>query len=142
MTQTHDYKAAIEALDKFGKMRGKEAWDELCATAFMAEHHRTIRHALETMAVHDAIPPIMIEGGEDVSEADWHTVPGSIQFVPSNTGWQPISTAPKDGRELILLLTPSKFPQVAYSNTWWTAGFSVECKPTHWMKIPALPSHE
>ena len=45
--------------------------------------------------------------------------------------WQPIETAPKDGRQLILLLTPSGFPQVAYSNTWWTAGFSVECKPTH-----------
>jgi len=49
-------------------------------------------------------------------------------------GWQPIETAPKIGRDLILLLTPSSFPQVAYSNTWWTAGFSVECKPTHWMR--------
>lgn len=53
--------------------------------------------------------------------------------------WQPIETAPKDGRSLILLLTPSGFPQVAYSNTWWTAGFSVECKPTHWSHIPAAP---
>lgn len=53
--------------------------------------------------------------------------------------WQPIETAPKSGRELILLLTPSRFPQVAFSNTWWTAGFSVECKPTHWMAIPPLP---
>ena len=26
--------------------------------------------------------------------------------------------------------------QVAYSNTWWTSGFSVECKPTHWLPIP------
>lgn len=54
--------------------------------------------------------------------------------------WQPIETAPKDGRELILLLTPSRHPQVAFSNTWWTAGFSVECKPTHWAPIPTLPS--
>lgn len=22
---------------------------------------------------------------------------------------------------------------------WWTAGFSVDCKPTHWMPIPPLP---
>lgn len=51
--------------------------------------------------------------------------------------WQPIETAPKDGRQLILLLPPSGFPQVAYSNTWWTAGFSVECKPTHWLPLPA-----
>jgi len=53
--------------------------------------------------------------------------------------WQPISTAPKAGRDLILLLTPSRFPQVAYSNTWWTAGFSVEVTPTHWMPLPAAP---
>lgn len=53
--------------------------------------------------------------------------------------WHPIETAPKDGRELILLLTPSKFPQIAYSNTWWTSGFSVECQPTHWMPLPARP---
>lgn len=54
--------------------------------------------------------------------------------------WQPIETAPKDGRELILLLTPSKWPQVAYSNTWWTSGFSVENKPTNWMPLPKAPN--
>lgn len=59
---------------------------------------------------------------------------------PAGDGWLPIETAPKDGRELILLLTPSRFPQVAWSNTWWTAGFSVECKPTHWMRLEPLPA--
>lgn len=58
--------------------------------------------------------------------------------VPTSE-WQPIETAPKKGRNLILILTPSKFPQVAYSNTWWMAGFSVECKPTHWMPLPEPP---
>jgi hypothetical protein len=53
--------------------------------------------------------------------------------------WLPIETAPKQGRQMILLLTPSGFPQVAYSNTWWTAGFSVECRPTHWMPLPPVP---
>lgn len=53
--------------------------------------------------------------------------------------WRPISECPRTGRELILLLTPSRFPQVAYSNTWWTAGFSVECTPTHFMRIEPLP---
>jgi len=57
----------------------------------------------------------------------------------TGSAWQPIETAPKTGRELILLLTPSMFPQVAYTNTWWTAGFSVECRPTHWMPL-TLPS--
>lgn len=55
--------------------------------------------------------------------------------------WQSIETAPKGGRELILLLTPSRVPQLAYSDTWWTCGFSVENKPTHWMSIPELPSN-
>lgn len=57
-------------------------------------------------------------------------------------GWQPIDTAPRTGRQMILLLTPSRWPQVAWSNTWWTAGFSVECKPTHWMPLPAVPSSD
>ncbi len=52
--------------------------------------------------------------------------------------WQPIETAPRAGRELILILTPSRFPQVAYSNTWWNGGFSVENKPTHWAPIPNI----
>jgi hypothetical protein len=60
--------------------------------------------------------------------------------APTPDGWRQIETAPTVGRELILLLTPSRFPQVAYSNTWWTCGFSVENKPTHWMPLPDAPS--
>ena len=59
--------------------------------------------------------------------------------APGVPEWQPIETAPKDGRDLILLLTPSGFPQVTYSNTWWQSGFSVECRPTGWMPLPAHP---
>ena len=68
--------------------------------------------------------------------------PGDLLFTRPATGvpeWQPIETAPKDGRDLILLLTPSGFPQVTYSNTWWQSGFSVECRPTGWMPLPAHP---
>lgn len=62
--------------------------------------------------------------------------PAAAPAPPSGEdGWQPIETAPMDGREMILLLTPSGWPQVAWSNTWWTSGFSVECKPTHWHAI-------
>jgi len=57
---------------------------------------------------------------------------------PPAREWQPIETAPKTGRELILLLPPSKWPQLAYSNTWWTTGCSVENKPTHWIPIPPV----
>lgn len=61
------------------------------------------------------------------------------EAVDRLTSWRPIEIAPRAGREMILLLTPSRFPQVAFSNTWWTAGFSVENKPTHWLPIPPLP---
>ena len=47
--------------------------------------------------------------------------------------WQPIETAPTTGRTMIMLLGPSGFPCAAWSNTWWTAGFSVENKPKYWM---------
>ena len=60
--------------------------------------------------------------------------------VAQGQGWLPIESAPRGGRTMILLLTPSRFPQVAFSNTWWTAGFSVECKPTHWHPIEELPA--
>lgn len=62
-----------------------------------------------------------------------------IERLRALTEWRPIESAPKDGRRLIFILTPSGFPQVAYSNTWWTCGFSVETKPTHWMPLPEGP---
>lgn len=46
--------------------------------------------------------------------------------------WRPISTAPTKGRRKIFLYVPGREPQLAYSDTWWTCGFSEECKPTHW----------
>lgn len=53
-------------------------------------------------------------------------------------GWQPIDTAPTKGRIPILLWRDGMdFPQTAFANTWWTAGFSAGIKPTHWMKLAA-----
>lgn len=54
----------------------------------------------------------------------------------ASTEWQPIETAPKDGREQILLKVPYNQDGVlAWSDTWWTSGFSAENKPTHWKPI-------
>ncbi|MHB8388222.1 MAG: hypothetical protein ACYDBH_01415 [Acidobacteriaceae bacterium] len=60
--------------------------------------------------------------------------------------WQPIETAPTKGRKLILLLLPDgnppqadRWPQVAFSNSWWTGGFPAGGRPTHWMPLPAIP---
>jgi len=61
----------------------------------------------------------------------------SIPLQRELEAWQPIETAPKTGRQPILLKTPySPDGCQAYSNTWWTAGFSAECKPTHWKPLP------
>lgn len=58
-----------------------------------------------------------------------------------DAGWRTdFENAPKEGRHFVLMLTPSRFPQVARPNMWWTTGFSVENKPTHFMLIPDLPS--
>lgn len=67
----------------------------------------------------------------------------AAEAVVELIGWRPIDeNTPRKGRSLILLLTPSLFPQVAYANTWWTAGFSVENKPTHWAPLPEPPARK
>jgi len=76
---------------------------------------------------------------EKGTEYDEHLARAALEAAMAEL-WRPIEEAPKDGRQMILLLTPSRFPQVAFSNTWWTAGFSVENKPTHWMPIEPLPT--
>lgn len=81
-------------------------------------------------------------GVATLTREEWDYVLTALSQQRAVAEWQPIATAPRRGREMILLLTPSRWPQVAYSNTWWTAGFSVECKPTHWMPLPAVPEQE
>lgn len=73
--------------------------------------------------------------------------------------WQPIETAPKDGRDVILALVNtrghSESPALAYWNDedrstdhyqsgWYESTFSdctyrVKFTPTHWMPIPEPP---
>lgn len=51
----------------------------------------------------------------------------------SDTGWRPIATAPKEERTPIWIDGPNyRQPQAAWSDTFWTAGFSVENRPTQW----------
>lgn len=79
-----------------------------------------------------------VNGGKPIEAIPFYFAPPPAQPA-SVAGWQPIETAPRTGRTLILLLTPSGWPQVAYSNTWWVGGFSVECQPTKWAPIPQPP---
>jgi hypothetical protein len=51
----------------------------------------------------------------------------------SDDCWMPIEICPTEGRQKITLRTPfNQEGAPAYADTWWTAGHSVECKPTHW----------
>lgn len=68
--------------------------------------------------------------------------------------WQPISTAPKDGRDVFLVCNGSahvgryyrdehySHGKLSRSSEGWHlfgfAGFARDPKPTHWMPIPAL----
>ena len=67
------------------------------------------------------------------------------------TDWQPIETAPKDGRSL-LIWSADEGIDLAHHNDWgrWqvqeTADYDneyfVDLKPTHWMPLPEPPEGE
>ena len=57
--------------------------------------------------------------------------------------WQPIETAPKDGRNVLI------FNEDGIEIGWWSRGTSEWCRqdmylstaqPTHWMPLPAPPN--
>lgn len=81
--------------------------------------------------------------------------------------WQPIETAPKDGRPILLFgdcrvtsghwSAPSETPRIIYQDgfapdtewdEWepywasWDGGFTEEHPPTHWMPLPAAPKEQ
>lgn len=64
------------------------------------------------------------------------------QKLATESQWQPIGTAPKDGRILFVVGTAS-CPQVAYwscsEERWVTPENHEYHRPTHWMPIPGLP---
>ena len=61
--------------------------------------------------------------------------------TPPDTGWRDISTAPKDGTEMLLLIdgtvTHGSFD--TYLNCWLTSceGFKAHSEPTAWLPWPA-----
>lgn len=69
--------------------------------------------------------------------------------------WQPIETAPKDGRHVLLAVTndPPNFPGYVsegyyeedrdcwyQANTHWTDQFDGALYPSHWMPLPEPPA--
>ena len=53
--------------------------------------------------------------------------------------WQPIETAPKDGKELILLWVPAMGHGLMKWNGIWDDRVYNCDGPTHWMPLPSAP---
>jgi hypothetical protein len=73
----------------------------------------------------------------------------ALSSAPAREQWQPIETAPKDGRKLLLwwagMSRVGRCAGVGASRDggdWWQVP-SLECaptgRPTHWMPLPAAP---
>ena len=55
--------------------------------------------------------------------------------------WQPIETAPKDGRLILAWEEQDMTYRLIFwgSSEWRYGPFGVECSPTHWMPLPDPP---
>lgn len=63
--------------------------------------------------------------------------------------WQPIETAPKDGRDVLLCRLDDDGSYWMETATWWVRAWAVvgairepyviEFEPTHWMPLPPPP---
>ena len=53
--------------------------------------------------------------------------------------WQPIETAPKDGRFILAWSDYDCTFIGIFNGTWWIDDHDNICRPTHWMPLPAPP---
>lgn len=84
--------------------------------------------------------------GEDVAVAAWNRRAAPASPLPGG-GWQDISTAPKDGTEVLVMLKPKVIRLGWYfkpsSRTeGWCDENSKRIIPSHWMPLPAAPTGE
>lgn len=132
----------------------------------------TLRRTLEQAMAKEAVTvPVfghldsIISDINDVKKDYGETIPAKglelekiIRWVSENAGkpvnhspdvgnmvWQPIETAPKDGKRILLSDPYSGVGDGYYCNLrWWfyecgDDWYSEECNPTHWMPLPAAP---
>lgn len=60
------------------------------------------------------------------------------------TGWQPMETAPMDGKHCILAVQRGPFVyaiQGAYMNRKWLNAADIDCEPLCWMPSVSIPGH-
>lgn len=85
-------------------------------------------------------------------QIDWgieYDLPLDPSLVPLYTsptipeGWQPIETAPKDGRHvLVRLINGEVFRASFHRSGWWVATDLGHVNAKHWMPLPAAPKPE
>jgi len=80
--------------------------------------------------------------GEWIQQAALDDANKRIAELEAMMQWQSIDTAPTTGRQLFLLFRVGGFPYLAYSDTWWSCGFSAGMRPTHWLQIPPAAAKE
>lgn len=64
-------------------------------------------------------------------------------------GWRPIETAPRDGKQVLILFGPNcngngntTFFGVWRNHDWFEASCDEYLDPTHWMPLPAAPGRD
>ncbi len=105
--------------------------------------YETIREALEEL--HPAAQ-LYADCNDKISRDYYHEYNKALEALDrleKQGEWQPIETAPRKGRQAIYIWGPNyREPQKVYADSWWTCGFSVETKPTHWQPLPQPPQEE
>lgn len=71
----------------------------------------------------------------------------ALASSPTSEGWQPIATAPKDGRVLTFGDVGADDPafevaELGADGRWWVADFDYTVSPTHWRPLPEPPTQE
>ncbi len=65
-----------------------------------------------------------------------------LSVSPQENGWQDISTAPKDGTQILAfdegLILVTQWVELEGVDGWWDSG-KIDPPPTHWMPLPAPP---
>jgi len=97
-----------------------------------------------------SIPRYMHKSIEDAAARYRETVCLAALEEAARVAWQPIETAPKDGREILMAYgngTGDVSPPMVVAwckkiRGWFIVGVEIEVltKPTHWMPLPAPPT--
>lgn len=81
--------------------------------------------------------------GEFVRFEDYATLKAEVERLTKDLEWQPIETAPKDGKSVVLVIEYGYVYTGIFHNDGYCqdlAGAGLD--PTHWMPLPKPPKQE